>query len=199
MRPDSRRRCGISTSSFLIGSTQQGVQAGLSMSVSPDNGSGARMSYPALRRPSKTACMCSSTRREAPTSRRRTSRLSLGRPRQKITFLIDFNAASSKAVTIKIDSTREGDRLEPGRATTRPRSTTRRRPSARCCSAWAALWSPLTPTKGFLVDSVTLRLELDSNNTVTTATGKTSPTSPRPARQREWANALRVARLSQND
>jgi hypothetical protein len=99
---------GLSTSlrhfasSFLIGTTQQGVQAGLSMSVSPDNGLGARMSYLRFEDLGSGIHVFFDQARGA--TFKETDIFTLSRTTaSKITFLIDFNAASSKAVTIKIN------------------------------------------------------------------------------------------------
>jgi hypothetical protein len=90
-------------SSFLIGTTQSGLQqTGLSMSVSPDNGSGARMSY--LRFEDRLDGVHVFFDQARGANFKETDIATLDRATaSKITFLIDFNAASSKAVTIKIN------------------------------------------------------------------------------------------------
>jgi hypothetical protein len=90
-------------SSFLIGTTQLGVQTGLSMSVSPDNGSGARMSY--LRFEDQVSGIHVFFDQARGANFKETDIATLDRANAStITFLIDFNAASSKAVTIKINN-----------------------------------------------------------------------------------------------
>jgi hypothetical protein len=89
-------------SSFMIGTTQSGVQSGLSMSVSPDNGSGARMTYLRFEDQADGVHVFFDQARGA--NFKETDIATLDRATaSRITFLIDFNAASSKAVTIKIN------------------------------------------------------------------------------------------------
>jgi hypothetical protein len=89
-------------SSFKIGTTMQTQQVGLSMSVSPDNRSGARMSY--LRFEDRTDGIHVFFDQARGATFKETDIATLDRATAaKITFAIDFNAASSKAVTIKIN------------------------------------------------------------------------------------------------
>ena len=91
-------------SSFQIGTTtKSAVQPGLSMSVSPDNGSGARMTY--LRFEDQVDGIHVFFDQARGATFKETDIATLDRTiASTITFLIDFNAASSKAVTIKINN-----------------------------------------------------------------------------------------------
>lgn len=89
-------------SSFQIGTTQTGMQNGLSMSISPDNGSGARMTYLRFEDQQDGVHVFFDQARGA--NFKETDIALLDRTTaHSISFSIDFNAASSKAVTITID------------------------------------------------------------------------------------------------
>jgi hypothetical protein len=132
-------------SSFLIGTTQQGAQAGLSMSVSPDNGSGARMSY--LRFEDQTDGVHVFFDQASGANFKETDIALLDRAiAHTIMFSIDFNAASSKAVTITIDSVvKATDSTWESYHQTQEHNPT---PTvSKSCSASAALRSLLTPPR----------------------------------------------------
>ena len=91
------------TSTFYIGTTtKSAVQNGLSMSVSPDNGFGARMSYLRFEDQGTGIHVFFDQARGA--TFKETDIATLDRTiAAKITFSIDFNAPTSKAVTIRIN------------------------------------------------------------------------------------------------
>ena len=140
-------------SSFKIATTSDAGQPGLAISVSPDNGQGARMSY--LRfvdRDRRRPCVL------RPTARRIRSRRSIATlsrtSAHTIRFMINFK--KGPPTTSRSSSTaRRRSEARPGRTTTatagEPVS-----PSARCCSARAALQLPPPVGNGFLIDNLTL-------------------------------------------
>ena len=89
--------------SFSIGTTQNTQQSGLSISVSPDNGQGARMSY--LRFEDQTGSVHVFFDEAKGATFKETDIATLTRgAAHTVAFLIDFTAASSKQVTIAIDN-----------------------------------------------------------------------------------------------
>ena len=91
-------------STFSIGTTTTAQQSGLSMSVSPDNGQGARMSYLRFDDQSDGVHVFFDQARGATFKELDIATLTRGTP-YTIGFSIDFGAAASKAVTIKINGT----------------------------------------------------------------------------------------------
>jgi hypothetical protein len=91
-------------STFSIGTTTIAQQSGLSMSVSPDNRSGARMSYLRFDDQSDGVHVFFDQARGATFKESDIATLTRGTP-HTIGFSIDFSLAPSKAVTITIDST----------------------------------------------------------------------------------------------
>lgn len=90
--------------SFSIGTTQSTPQTGLSISVSPDNGQGARMSY--LRFDDQVNGVHVFFDEARGTNFKESDIATLTRETaHTIGFSIDFTAASSKQVTITIDGT----------------------------------------------------------------------------------------------
>jgi hypothetical protein len=141
-------------SNFLIGTTQQGVQAGLSMSVSPDNGSGARMSYLRFEDQGDGVHVLFDQARGA--NFKETDIATLPRTTAStITFMIDFNAASSKAVTIKINNVVKAT----GSTWESYYQTQEHNPTPTVSKMLFRLGGTAVPAnagKGFLVDSLTL-------------------------------------------
>jgi hypothetical protein len=90
------------TASFSIGTTQSTQQPGLSISVSPDNGQGARMSYLRFDDQANGVHVFFDEARGATFKETDIATLSDGIA-HTIRFSIDFTAASSKQVTITID------------------------------------------------------------------------------------------------
>ena len=88
--------------SFSIGTTQSTQQTGLSISVSPDNGQGARMSYLRFDDQTNGVHVFFDEARGATFKETDIATLSDGTP-HAVGFSIDFTAASSKQVTITID------------------------------------------------------------------------------------------------
>jgi hypothetical protein len=141
-------------SSFLIGTTQQGVQGGLSMSVSPDNGSGARMSYLRFEDLADGVHVFFDQARGANFKETDIATL-LRTTASKVTFSIDFNAASSKAVTIKINDVVKAT----GSSWESYYQTQEHNPTPTVSKMLFRLGGTAVPanaTKGFLVDSLTL-------------------------------------------
>jgi hypothetical protein len=92
------------TASFDIGTTQSSVQSGLSISVSPDNGQGARMSY--LRFDDQAAGVHVFFDEARGSTFKETDIATLTHSAaHTIGFSINLTAASSKQVTISIDET----------------------------------------------------------------------------------------------
>ena len=91
------------TSSFSIGTTQSTQQAGLSISVSPDNGQGARMSYLRFEDQADGVHVFFDEAKGATFKESDIATLTRGAP-HTIGFSIDFTAANSKQVTITIDN-----------------------------------------------------------------------------------------------
>jgi hypothetical protein len=92
------------TASFAIGTTQSTVQTGLSISVSPDNGQGARMSYLRFDDQTNGVHVFFDEARGATFKETDIATLSHAAA-HTVAFSIDFTAASSKQVTITIDGT----------------------------------------------------------------------------------------------
>ncbi len=90
------------TASFSIGTTETTVQDGLSISVSPDNGQGARMSYLRFDDQTDGVHVFFDQARGATFKESDIGTLAHGTA-YTIAFLIDLTAASSKQVTITID------------------------------------------------------------------------------------------------
>lgn len=90
--------------SFSIGTTQSTQQTGLSISVSPDNGQGARMSYLRFDDQTNGVHVFFDEARGATFKETDIATLSHSAA-HTVAFSIDFTAASSKQVTITIDGT----------------------------------------------------------------------------------------------
>jgi hypothetical protein len=90
--------------SFSIGTTQSAQQTGLSISVSPDNGQGARMSYLRFDDQTGGVHVFFDEARGSTFKETDIATLTRGTP-HTVAFSIDFTAASSKQVTISIDGT----------------------------------------------------------------------------------------------
>lgn len=88
--------------SFEIGTTSDDMQAGLMISVSPDNGQGARTSYLRFEDQTDGVHVLFNQARGATFKESDIATLSRATA-HTVKFSIDFAAASSKAVTIKID------------------------------------------------------------------------------------------------
>jgi len=92
------------TASFAIGTTQSTQQTGLSISISPDNGQGARMSYLRFEDQTTGVHVFFDEARGSTFKETDIATLTRGVP-HTVAFSIDFTAASSKQVTITIDGT----------------------------------------------------------------------------------------------
>ena len=92
------------TASFAIGTTQSTQQTGLSISISPDNGQGARMSYLRFEDQATGVHVFFDEARGSTFKETDIATLTRGAP-HIVAFSIDFTAASSKQVTITIDGT----------------------------------------------------------------------------------------------
>jgi hypothetical protein len=90
------------TASFSIGTTVSTQRAGLSISVSPDNGQGARMSYLRFDDQADGVHVFFDQAKGATFVESDIATLTRGTA-HTVAFSIDFTAASSKAVTITID------------------------------------------------------------------------------------------------
>jgi hypothetical protein len=88
--------------SFSIGTTQSTQQTGLSISVSPDNGQGARMSYLRFDDQADGVHVFFDEARGATFKEADIATLTRGAP-HIVAFSINFTAASGKQVTITID------------------------------------------------------------------------------------------------
>lgn len=92
------------TASFAIGTTQNAVQPGLSISVSPDNGQGARMSYLRFDDQATGVHVFFDEAKGASFTEKDIATLTRGAV-HTVAFSIDFTAASNHQVTIAIDGT----------------------------------------------------------------------------------------------
>lgn len=141
-------------SSFKIGTTMQTQQIGLSMSVSPDNGAGARMSYLRFEDQADGIHVFFDQARGA--TFKETDIAILDRATAStITFSIDFNAASSKAVTIKInDSVKATGSTWDSYYQTQEHNPT---PTvSKMLFRFGGTANPANAGQGFLVDDLTL-------------------------------------------
>jgi hypothetical protein len=91
------------TASFSIGTTQSTQQAGLSISVSPDNGQGARMSYLRFDDQTNGVHVFFDQAKGATFVESDIATLTRGAA-HTVAFSIDFTAASNHQVTITIDN-----------------------------------------------------------------------------------------------
>ena len=92
------------TASFSIGTTTSAQQTGLSISVSPDNGQGARMSYLRFDDQATGVHVFFDDAKGAAFTEKDIATLTRGTA-HTVAFSIDFTAASNHQVTITIDGT----------------------------------------------------------------------------------------------